>query len=66
MKFEYKDKDYKTVKVEETTRIVLQDVDGNRYRVTQNRFGEIEIMAEDGKLSIEPNVSNVVVLKTLT
>ena len=66
MKFEYKDKNYKTVKVEETTRITLQDVDGNRYRVTQNRFGGIEIMAEDGKLSIEPNVSNVVVLKTLT
>jgi hypothetical protein len=66
MKFEYKDKNYKTVKVEETTRITLQDGDGNRYRVTQNRFGGIEIMAEDGKLSIEPNVSNVVVLKTLT
>lgn len=66
MKFEYKDKSYKTVKVEETTRIVLQDKDGNRYRVTQDRFGGIDIMAEDGKLSIEPNVSNVVVLKTLT
>lgn len=66
MKFEYKDKSYKTVKVEETTRIVMQDKDGNRYRVTQDRFGGIDIMAEDGKLSIEPNVSNVVVLKTLT
>ena len=46
-------------------RIVIQDNDGNRYRIHPDKFGGIEIMAEDGKVSIEPNVSNVITLKTL-
>lgn len=46
-------------------RIVIQDNDGNRYRIQTDKFGGIEIMAEDGRVSIEPNVSNVITVKTL-
>lgn len=45
-------------------RIVIQDNDGNRYRIQPDRFGGIEIIAEDGKMSIEPNVSNHITIKT--
>jgi hypothetical protein len=46
-------------------RIVIQDNDGNRYRIRPDITGGIEVMAEDGKMVIEPNMSNVVTLKTL-
>lgn len=46
-------------------RIVIEDNDGNRYRISPDITGGFEVLAEDGKMSIEPNMSNVVTLKTL-
>lgn len=65
MNFEYIDKNYKTVEVDESSRVILQDKDGNRYRVTADKFGGLEIMAEDGKLSVEPHMANVIIVKTI-
>lgn len=65
MNFEYTDKNYKTVEVNESSRIVLQDKDGNRYRVIADKFGGLEIMAEDGKMTVEPHMANVIIVKTI-
>lgn len=65
MNFEYIDKNYKTVEVDESSRVILQDKDGNRYRVIADKFGGLEIMAEDGKLSVEPHMANVIIVKTI-
>ena len=65
MKIEYKDKEYKTKVVEDTNHVIVYDNEGNRYRIKADKFGGIEIMNEDGHTSIEPNVSNVVTIKTL-
>ena len=46
-------------------RIIIEDNDGNRYRIRPHITGGIEVMAEDGKMTIEPNMSNVITLKTL-
>ena len=65
MNFEYTDKNYKTVEVDEVSRVILQDKDGNRYRVIADKFGGLEIMAEDGKLTVEPHMANVIIVKTM-
>ena len=64
MNFEYTDKNYKTIVVDEVSKIVIHDKDGNRYRIVEDKLGGLEIMAEDGRLVIEPNVSNVIIIKT--
>ena len=63
--FEYSTQDNKDVVVENAYRIVVQDKDGHRYRIKADRFGGIEILAEDGRICIEPSVSNLVVVKTI-
>lgn len=45
--------------------VVIEDKDGNRYRISQDRLGGIEIIAEDGRVAIEPTVSNHITIKTL-
>lgn len=65
MELKYTDKGYKEVEVSDTERVIVTDKDGNRYRIKADRFGGLEIMAEDGKISIEPNVSNVLIIKTI-
>lgn len=46
-------------------RIVIEDNDGNRYRVIADKFGGLEIMAEDGKMTVEPHMANVIIVKTI-
>ena len=58
-------KEYKTVTFEEAQRLILTDSKGNRYRIKEDAFGALEIMALDGRLSIEPNTSNLIALKTI-
>lgn len=65
MNFEYTDKNYKTVEVDDASRVILQDKDGNRYRVIADKFGGLEIMAEDGKMTVEPHMANVIIVKTI-
>lgn len=63
MTIEYK-KDGEIV-VQSTNVVVVVDSDGNQYRISQNKFGGIEILAEDGPVSIEPRVSNQLAIKTI-
>lgn len=48
----------------ENESIYIYDEEGHQYRICLNKFGEIEIQASDGSLSIEPHVSNEIVLNT--
>lgn len=64
MNFEYKEKNCKTIEVDEVSKIIIHDKDGNRYRIVEDPFGGLEIMAEDGKLVVEPYMANVITLKT--
>lgn len=64
MKFEYKDKEYKEIEIEKALRVEIEDRDGNRYRIVENVSGGIEIMAEDGKMAVEPHMANVIIIKT--
>ena len=65
MELKYTDKEYKEVEVSDIERVIVTDKDGNRYQIKTDRFGGLEIMAEDGKISIEPSVSNLLTIKTI-
>lgn len=45
--------------------IIIKDKDGNQYRICQDKFGGLEILVEDGRVSVEPIVSNHIVVKTI-
>ena len=45
-------------------RIEVTESDYNRYEIKPDKFGGIEIVASDGSVSIEPRVSNQIVIKT--
>ena len=51
-------------KVIEANSIYLYDGEDNQYRISLNKFGELEIQSTDGGLSVEPNVSNEITIKT--
>lgn len=52
----------KTENHEATSLIVFDDKD-NRFRIMCDKFGGINILAEDGAILIEPHVSNDITLK---
>jgi hypothetical protein len=66
MELKYTDKEYKEVEISDVNRIIVTDKDGNRYRIKADRFCGLEVMAEDGKISIEPNTSNLLTIKTVS
>lgn len=45
--------------------VIIHDDKDNRYKLSIDKFGGIDIIALDGSLSIEPHVSNNVTIKTL-
>lgn len=64
--FKYeKDGQETSVKLPKYQRLYIYDESGNEYALKANKFGGIEICANDGKLSIEPSVSNLIVIKTI-
>lgn len=65
MNIEITDKGYGKSKSDGAVRITITDSQGNTYRIKEDVTGGIEVMAEDGILSIEPNSSNLVYLKTV-
>lgn len=44
--------------------IYVYDGRGNQYRIYLDNFGDLTINSVDGKLAIEPNVTNEIVVKT--
>lgn len=63
MKIEILDKEKEEV-IEVKRRLKVYDGKGNQYTLMLNKFGELELNAVDGGLSIEPYMSNEVIIKT--
>lgn len=65
-KLKYKHEDQETkVTLENYQRLYVYDDNGNEYAIKADKFGGIEICANDGKISVEPSVSNVITIKTI-
>lgn len=64
LKYKYEDQETK-VTLENYQRLYVYDDNGNEYAIKADKFGGIEICANDGKISVEPSVSNVITIKTV-
>lgn len=64
LKYKYEDQETK-VTLENYQRLYVYDNNGNEYAIKADKFGGIEICANDGKISVEPSVSNVITIKTI-
>ena len=65
-KVKYKIEDQETeVALSKYQRLYVYDDNGNAYAIKANKFGGIEICANDGKISVEPAVSNLIFVKTV-
>ena len=65
-KVKYKQEDQETeVTLLEYQRLYVYDDNGNEYAIKADKFGGIEICANDGKISVEPSVSNLIIIKTV-
>ncbi|HIJ15323.1 MAG TPA: hypothetical protein HA277_02865 [Methanosphaera sp.] len=64
LKYKYEDQETK-VTLENYQRLYVYDNNGNEYAIKADKFGGIEICANDGKISVEPSVSNVITIKTV-
>ena len=64
LKYKYEDQEIK-VTLENYQRLYVYDNNGNEYAIKADKFGGIEICANDGKISVEPSESNVITIKTV-
>ena len=64
LRFKNDNDEWVEVEIRPHHRIEVTDSDGNRYEIRPDKFGGIEVMASDGSISIEPKVSNHIVIKT--
>ena len=65
-KIKYKHEDQETeVMLSKYKSLYVYDDNGNEYAIKANKFGGIEICANDGKISVEPSVSNLIFVKTV-
>lgn len=56
----------RTIQIVETkVPIKIESPSGEIYRINFNNFGELEIIACDGKLSVLPSTSNMINIKTV-
>ena len=64
LKYKYEDQETK-VTLENYQKLYVYDNNGNEYAIKADKFGGIEICANDGKISVEPSVSNIITIKTV-
>lgn len=64
MRFKNDNDERVEVEIRPHRRIEVTDSDGNWYEIRPAEFGGIEVIASDGSISIEPKVSNHIVIKT--
>lgn len=64
LKYKYEDQETK-VTLENYQRLYVYDNNGNEYAIKADKFGGIEICVNDGKISVEPSVSNIITIKTV-
>lgn len=64
LRFKNDNDEWVEVEIRPHRRIEITDGDGNRYEIRPDKFGGIEVIVSDGSISIEPRVSNQIVIKT--
>lgn len=64
LRFRNDNDEWTEIEIRPHRRIEVTDSDDNRYEIKPDKFGGIEIVASDGSVSIEPRVSNQIVIKT--
>lgn len=65
MKIVERNTDGEIVPVKEAKKICIADKDGNVYRITDDIEHGLEIIAEDGRIHIEPHTSNHITILTI-
>jgi hypothetical protein len=64
LRFRNENREWVEMEIPEHQRIEVIDNDGNRYEIRPDRFGGIEILANDGSISVTPIVSNQIIVET--
>lgn len=65
LRFRDENREWVEMDIPEHQRIEVTDNDGNRYEIRPDKFGGIEILANDGTISVRPRVSNQITVETI-
>jgi hypothetical protein len=65
LRFKNEQNEWVEVEIRPYHRIEVIDDDDNRYEIKPDKFGGIEVQAADGRIAIEPHVSNEITIKTI-
>lgn len=57
--------EWREVEIQKYNCVHFVDDDNNDYEIRADKFGGIDIIANDGKISIEPYMSNNITIKTV-
>ena len=64
LRFRNENCEWVEMEIPEHQRIEVTDNDGNRYEIKPDKFGGIEIIANDGSISVNPRMSNQIIIET--
>ena len=64
LRFRNENREWVEMEIPEHQRIEVTDNDGNRYEIKPDKFGGIEILANDGSISVNPRMSNQIIIET--
>ena len=64
LRFRNENHEWVEIEIPEFQRIEVTDDDGNKYEIRPDKFGGIEIIANDGTISVNPRVLNHIIVKT--
>lgn len=64
LRFRNENREWQEMEIPSYQRIEITDNDGNRYEIKPDNFGGIEILASDGSISVNPRMSNQIIVET--
>lgn len=65
LKYKNDNNEWVEIEIRPHRHIEITDNDDNRYEIRPDKFGCIEVQAADGRIAIEPHVSNDITIKTI-
>lgn len=64
LRFRNENREWVEMEIPEHQRIEVTDKDDNRYEIRPDKFGGIEILANDGSITVNPIMSNQIIVET--
>ena len=64
LRFRNENREWVEIEIKEHQRIEVTDKDGKRYEIKPDKFGGIEILANEGSISVNPIMSNQIIVET--